>query len=244
MASSSSFVNLQWRSSFSSHNANSCPTNVAQFRLKRLTQLGAGKPVKLLCVNCSSTKKEEKEEPIVLRAAVSGVTELLRVCSKDSSVQSSNETVNGSTIAPEDFVEALRADYAVSYFLTGDFNDALYAENCFFADPTVQFSGRDLYKRNLKLLVPFYEDPSLVLDDIQEVGDGESQFIQAFWKLRVYLKLPWKPFIAVDGSTKYELDANAKIVKHVESWNVTGLEAIGQLFKPSDRAFWRRPRSL
>lgn len=211
---------------------------------RRMSEIGSAKR-RVVSVRCSSTKEEG---PVVLRAAVSAVTELLRAFNRDGGEsqrdsQSTSTAVNELTIAPEDLVETLRSDYALSYFLTGDFTDELYAEDCFFADPTVQFSGRDLYKRNLKLLVPFYEDPSLVLDSIEEVGDGESKFIQAFWRMRVYLKLPWKPFIAVDGSTKYDLDSTARIARHVESWNISAGQAIGQLFKPSERAFWRRPRS-
>ncbi|BBN14331.1 hypothetical protein MPTK1_6g10750 [Marchantia polymorpha subsp. ruderalis] len=140
-------------------------------------------------------------------------------------------------------VNALREDYARLYFLTGEFLDSLYTEDCLFADPTIQFSGRDLYRRNLKLLVPFYEDPSLTLESIQEDEDGDSKFVETSWKLRVYIKLPWKPFIAVDGRTKYSLNAENKIVEHVESWNVTAIEALGQIFKPSERALWKTSTS-
>ncbi|KAJ0914930.1 hypothetical protein HanPSC8_Chr06g0244151 [Helianthus annuus] len=50
---------------------------------------------------------------------------------------------------------------------------------------------------------------------------------------RTYLKLPWRPLISVDGTTVYDLDNQFRIVKHVESWSVSPLEAIGQIFTPS-----------
>ncbi|XWS22437.1 hypothetical protein CRYUN_Cryun29cG0034300 [Craigia yunnanensis] len=50
---------------------------------------------------------------------------------------------------------------------------------------------------------------------------------------KTYLKLPWRPLISIDGSTFYEFDEKFTIVRHAESWNVSALEAIGQIFTPS-----------
>ncbi|KAL3692497.1 hypothetical protein R1sor_006148 [Riccia sorocarpa] len=183
--------------------------------------------------------QQEKAEPLWLRAAVSGVTELLRVFTTEGSSHAQSATTENSAFRIEEIVDGLREDYMRAYFLTGEFLESIYTEDCVFADPTIQFSGRELYKRNLKLLVPFFEDPSLTLECINQVENGGSRFIETTWKLRVYLKLPWKPFISVDGRTKYSLNANNKIVEHVESWNVTGFEAVGQIFKASERAFWK-----
>ncbi|KAL2635335.1 hypothetical protein R1flu_006814 [Riccia fluitans] len=188
-----------------------------------------------------SRSQRETMEPLWLRAAVSGVTEVLRVFATESrSSLAPSTATEKATVAIEDILDGLREDYARAYFLTGEFLESIYTEDCIFADPTIQFSGRDLYKRNLKLLVPFFEDPSLTLDSIDQVEKGGSRFIETAWKLRVYLKLPWRPFIYVDGRTKYNLNDENKIVEHIESWNVTGLEAVGQIFKPSERAFWKQ----
>ncbi|KAG6551344.1 hypothetical protein Mapa_007130 [Marchantia paleacea] len=183
------------------------------------------------------------KEPRVLRAAISGITEILRVFSLERRSPDPPIITEKVILVIDDVVDALREDYARSYFLTGEFLDSLYTEDCVFADPTIQFSGRDLYKRNLKLLVPFYEDPLLTLENIQQDEDGDSRFVETSWKLRVYIKLPWRPFIAVDGRTKYNLNAENKIVEHVESWNVTAKEALGQIFKPSERALWMTSKS-
>lgn len=78
---------------------------------------------------------------------------------------------------------------------------------------------------------------------------------------RTSLKLPWQPLISVDGKTVYDLDEQLKvsrkdfistiqkleqpslifpiskqIVKHVESWNISALEAVGQIFTPGLRS--------
>ncbi|MCL7022783.1 hypothetical protein MKW94_020755, partial [Papaver nudicaule] len=68
----------------------------------------------------------------------------------------------------DDVVSILQSDYENAYFLTGNFTSAIYTEDCIFEDPTIKFSGRDLYSRNLKLLVPFFDCPSLILQQIDK----------------------------------------------------------------------------
>ncbi|THF95185.1 hypothetical protein TEA_007095 [Camellia sinensis var. sinensis] len=71
------------------------------------------------------------------------------------------------------------------------------------------------------------------LDDKFKGSTSEASFVLATWKLRTYLRLPWRPLISVDGSTIYDLDDKFKIVRHAESWDISALEAIGQIFTPS-----------
>ncbi|KAH8933851.1 hypothetical protein BDL97_18G051800 [Sphagnum fallax] len=190
------------------------------------------------------SQQEAEEESVPLRFAVSISTQLLRVLSFVSSSVKEEELpplkLEEPAIENVNVLEALREDYKKAYFLTGDFTTALYAHDCIFADPTIQFTGRDKYQRNLKLLVPFFEEPSLTLFSIEEEFEDDTQLIKAFWKLRTYLQLPWKPLIEVEGSTLYNINANSKIVKHVESWSISAKEAVWQIFVPSNQAFWRR----
>jgi hypothetical protein len=48
----------------------------------------------------------------------------------------------------------LKGDFANAYFVTGIIDGSIYAPDCFFADPTIAFSGLDLWRRNLQLLTP------------------------------------------------------------------------------------------
>ncbi|XP_010041516.2 uncharacterized protein LOC104430466 isoform X2 [Eucalyptus grandis] len=191
---------------------------------------------------CRSLKSVGEEgstgpAPKLIKLAVSGVTEILRVLSpaKDGSSESvSDDERDGDGVSAssvDDVVMILTSDYEKAYFVTGVFTSAIYAEDCIFEDPTIRFRGKGLYERNLKLLVPFFDRPSIMLHSIQK-GDDET-YILAGWKLRTYLKLPWRPIISIDGKTVYELDDNFAIVRHAESWNVSALEAIGQIFTPS-----------
>ncbi|XP_020095893.1 uncharacterized protein LOC109715337 isoform X3 [Ananas comosus] len=121
----------------------------------------------------------------------------------------------------------------------GNFTADIYAEDCLFEDPTIRFRGRDLYSRNLDLLVPFFDCPSLELEAIEKAikkgSNYEINFILATWKLRTYLKFPWRPLIAIGGQTTYDLGKDFKIIRHAESWNISALEAIGQIFTLASR---------
>ncbi|CAK8572360.1 unnamed protein product [Lathyrus sativus] len=179
--------------------------------------------------------REKDKTPQVLKIAVSGVTELLRLFSPSQQtsilsgdIEKQNNEFTVSSV--DDVLIIIKSDYDNAYFVTGNFTSSIYAENCIFEDPTIKFSGRELYARNLKLLVPFFDRASIRLLKIEKDVKSDTNFLRASWKLRTNLKLPWRPLIAIDGSTSYELDDNFKIIRHVESWNVSALEAVLQIF--------------
>ncbi|GMY21059.1 hypothetical protein FCV25MIE_16300 [Fagus crenata] len=164
---------------------------------------------------CSSTTPDNKTKtPQILKLTVTGVTELLRLFSSNQTRlerESDKEREEIAVSGIDDVVMILKSDYENAYFVT----------------------GKELYSRNLKLLVPFFDSPSIGLQKIEKGINSKTNFVHATWKLRTYLKLPWRPLICIDGSTIYELDDKFKIVRHAESWNVSALEAIGQIFTPS-----------
>ena len=203
---------------------------------------------KLLCVCTGEEKKEQNTDSNgVVKGVVNALTELLNVVMRGQTDSAEKNTLNlpgGVDTAPspgdvESVVRIIKEDYKErSYFITGILSDGIYEADCYFADPTISFTGLELWKRNLQLLVPFLEDPSIELVDISVVnGAGTSSLdqgveIQAMWILKTGLKLPWKPDVYVKGSTLYSLsppDYN-KIYKHIESWDISGLQALGMVF--------------
>ncbi|XP_026377147.1 uncharacterized protein LOC113271482 isoform X1 [Papaver somniferum] len=189
----------------------------------------------------SSKNKRRDTAPYILKIAMSGITEILRIFSPSNPnrtylQQGLDTAVNNvkidetSVSGIDDVVSILQSDYENAYFLTGNFSSAIYTEDCIFEDPTIKFSGRDLYSRNLKLLVPFFDSPSLVLQQIEKDMSSELSYVLATWKLRTYLRLPWRPLISIEGSTVYDLNDEFKIFRHCESWNISALEAVGQIF--------------
>lgn len=191
---------------------------------------------RLPSIRCSSSSPDSGDgTPPVVRAAVGAVTELLRVLSSKKprdAIQKGAES--GAELelprSVEDVVAVLEADYQRAYFLTGNFTPDIYAEDCLFEDPTIKFRGRSRYSQNLDLLVPFFDSPSLELENIEKGLRVETKFIIATWTLRTYLRLPWRPLIAIRGNTTYDLDEEYKVIRHAESWDVSALAAISQIF--------------
>lgn len=205
-------------------------------------------------ISCAGTSEEKKVQnntsnPIdgVVKGVVNALTELLNVVrpsQKDSTRTNTLGLPEGVRTAPqpgdvESVVRIIKEDYKDrAYFVTGVLSDGIYEVDCYFADPTISFTGLELWKRNLQLLVPFLDDPSIELIDINVVNDGgntsrnQGAEIQATWILKSGLRLPWKPDIYVKGSTLYFLSPpnNNKIYKHVESWDISGLQALGMVF--------------
>ncbi|XP_024186833.1 uncharacterized protein LOC112191675 [Rosa chinensis] len=202
------------------------------------------------CAKAPDNNPKREETPQILKLAVTGVTEFLRLLSPFNTTTTTR--LDKATdkrrdefpdVGIDDVLMILEADYKNAYFVTvivsigiGIFTSAIYAEDCIFEDPTIRFQGTELYARNLKLLVPFFDSPSIGLEKIKKGIDSEANFVLATWKLRTYLKLPWRPLISIDGSTVYDLDDKFKIVRHAESWNVSAIEAVGQIFRPSGRS--------
>ncbi|KAK9732810.1 hypothetical protein RND81_04G023900 [Saponaria officinalis] len=219
------------------------------------------------CCSNQSTRNSKNQTPQLLKFAVSGITEILRIFSSDNDnkvdkvIIKENEELSVSGV--DDVVGILKSDYDNAYFVTGMsfarmsasanniitlvpqgltqlarlFSSSVYTGDCLFEDPTIKFRGTDLYSRNLQLLVPFFEQPSIVLKSIEKGNNSDRDFVLASWSLRTFLKLPWRPLIAVEGKTVYDLNDEYKIVRHSESWNITALEAVGQIFTPG----FRRP---
>ncbi|KAG2449314.1 hypothetical protein HYH02_005469 [Chlamydomonas schloesseri] len=186
------------------------------------------------------TKARQKDNAFTI-GLVTVLTEGLRVLGvgKDRYVEVAAAPSRTPPVRRGDVAGLMRrltADFKQAYFVTGVLDDSIYAPDCYFADPTVAFSGTDLWKRNLALLTPFLEDPSVQLYGMRRLGRNEegAEVVRAEWRLTTILKLPWRPLIDLDGATEYTLNEESnRIVRHVEFWSISGTEAILQMFRPS-----------
>ncbi|XP_071932248.1 uncharacterized protein [Coffea arabica] len=139
------------------------------------------------CSNNPNSRKERTQTPKFLKLAVTGVTELLRLLSQSDKNRSDtiNRQIDENLVSNiDDILMIIKSDYEKAYFVTGHFTSAIYADECTFEDPTIKFQGRDLYSRNLKLLVPFFDNPSIFLKEIKKGINPKAKYIIASWKLR------------------------------------------------------------
>ena len=68
-----------------------------------------------------------------------------------------------------------------AYFVTGDISVGGYASDCYFADPTVSFSGLQRWQSNLQLLVPFLIRPSIELRSLKQTAKEPAALKVCNW---------------------------------------------------------------
>ncbi|URE23492.1 hypothetical protein MUK42_25604 [Musa troglodytarum] len=165
---------------------------------------------------CSTSRRDGRRAAPLLQLAVGGVTEILRLLSPKKQRDEAKAAEQAPSLARsvDDVIRILRADYDRAYFLTGEFTSDIYADDCLFEDPTINFRGTGTLRIWTCLFL------SLIVHSLN-----------LRISRRTYLKLPWRPLIAIRGTTTYDLGEDFKIIRHAESWSVSALEAVGQIFK-------------
>lgn len=120
-------------------------------------------------------------------------------------------------------VEILREDYT---HFPKDQTYSIYAEDVHFKDPLVQFRGVAIFQKMLQFMDIFFFDVKMDLHAIQQV---ESE-IQTRWTLSWTAPLPWKPRMAVPGSSELKLNSDGRIAAHFDYWDCSRLDVLKQAF--------------
>ncbi|KAG0605337.1 hypothetical protein M758_9G050200 [Ceratodon purpureus] len=116
------------------------------------------------------------------------------------------------------------------YYVTGNLTPSIYNDNCKFTDPTTVVTGVSKYVAAVKLLF----DPELSQQELLSIDVTGPRTIEVNWRLGGYLKFPWKPHIMpYEGFTRYTLGDDGLIVSHDETWSISLLTALLELFTPS-----------
>lgn len=144
---------------------------------------------------------------------------------------------DGVALAPASIDEAvarLRADYERDYFISGEVDEALYAEDCEFADPFASFRGRQRFVDNLRNLAGgFITDARIRTLDTSLERDGERPSYTTRLLVKLQLALPWRPVLAWVWGVEHVFDPRtALVVQHIERWEVSPGEGVRQLFRP------------
>ena len=155
-------------------------------------------------------------------------------------------------------MDALGHDWKVDthkgYYITGRLNTTLYRDDCFFDGPDPDMPVRGLRKylsaasqlfdpvqsrAELLSLESLPQSSSPFLDNERTQSSSISNqpsspdLIVARWKISGVLRLPWKPNLPEwTGSTTYYRDEQGLIYQHVETWDVSVMQAFLSTFWP------------
>jgi hypothetical protein len=109
----------------------------------------------------------------------------------------------------EETLARLQEDNQREYFLSGQVDELIYDPQCIFADPFVEFRGRDRFVENLARLGSFITDYSAkpisyrVRDNVLE-----TKFM-----VKLRLNLPWQPVLAWPWGVSCEIDEQTNLGK-------------------------------
>lgn len=175
-----------------------------------------------------ATKSEKEMNPLV-KSSWYAVEAFGKMFGK---AETKNKDLDSSK-PPSSLKETLRRielDNERFYFLSGQVDKLIYAENCVFSDPFVSFAGRDRFVDNLKNLGSFITkyDAKVLTYDVNQTDLSVDMKVM----VKLELNLPWKPILAWPWGVLYEIDAETFLIKsHRESWDIAPLEGVKQIFR-------------
>lgn len=125
----------------------------------------------------------------------------------------------------ETVCDRIRQDYAN---FPHDQSYDLYAEEVFFQDPLNRFTGLARYQAMIAFITRWFQQPRLDLHALEPIA---ADCFHTRWTLSWVTPLPWRPPITISGWTEYRLNADGKIISHIDTWDCSRLAVLGQLFR-------------
>ncbi|WOL06288.1 hypothetical protein Cni_G15020 [Canna indica] len=155
------------------------------------------------CEGRSPSDGGSKSENAVLRVAWYG-SELLGIAasffrSSSPTADPANEASNDSfrsLAGREQVAEAIKVDFARSYFVTGNLTLEAYEDDCEFADPAGSFRGLRRFKRNCSNFGSLLETSNMKLTKWEDFEDKSI----GHWRFSCIMSFPWRPILS-DGLT-------------------------------------------
>jgi Uncharacterized conserved protein (DUF2358) len=137
-------------------------------------------------------------------------------------------------MTPDALLERIRRDYAS---FPDDQGYDLYAEDVEFRDPLNRFRGRDRYRANIGFIARWFRDIDLQLHDLGREGDR----LHTRWTLSFTSPLPWRPRTVIPGRTEMTLNAEGRIARHIDTWDISPWAVLWQQFSGQRAAPGSRP---
>ena len=123
-------------------------------------------------------------------------------------------------------IENLKADYA-RFPVDQSFH--LYAQDVYFKDPMTSFKGIQKYQEMIGFIQKYFLDVEMELDEITQ---NESH-IHTRWTLRWTAPFPWKPALAISGTSDLQINEDGLVCSHIDRWDCSRWEVLKQVFRPS-----------
>jgi hypothetical protein len=128
-----------------------------------------------------------------------------------------------------DILQILRHDYRQ---FPENQTFSLYDANVYFKDPMTQFRGLRRYQKMIQFIQTWFVDTQMDLHEMKQDGNQ----ISTRWTLSWTAPLPWKPRLAISGSSELQLNAQGLITSHVDVWDCSRLSVLMQLFRNAPAA--------
>jgi hypothetical protein len=136
----------------------------------------------------------------------------------------------------------IRAEYEALFWVTGDMDISLWADDCTFSDPFSSFGGSGSTRRfeaNAKSLGRLVLDPVARVTSFEVVGGGQGRDepeVRIGWSFKSKLDLPWRPVLAAAGTTIHVLNKDSLLIeRYEERWKSKPWDVVKRLFVPTPR---------
>lgn len=130
----------------------------------------------------------------------------------------------------EKVVETLKKDLPPLF--ERDISYEIYTNDILFKDPVNKFKGKLSYRVVYWTLrfhgQLFFTEIYLDLHDVQQTAQDT---VEANWRVRGTLRLPWTPGIFFNGNSNYKLNEDGLIYQHIDTWDREPIEVLKQFFR-------------
>lgn len=110
------------------------------------------------------------------------------------------------------------------YYVTGRLTSPIYCDDCLFDSPDPDGRVRGLRKFCDAAAGLF--DARISRIDLIDIYTSDGSHVVAEWRLEGALMLPWRPIIKPFlGTTTYSFDGDGLVCSHVETWDISVVDA-------------------
>jgi hypothetical protein len=118
------------------------------------------------------------------------------------------------------------------YIISGDFSTDIFRDDCLFVDPTNSVASLSQCQKALRILFDMKNSRTQLLEPLKVNADDRT--ISGRYRVRGFLKFPWKPFVsAYESNIVYKIDDDGLVYEQDQSWSKSAAEALQESFTPT-----------